>query len=123
MDYIFAKNKDLPRNKNLREFARANRKAGNLAEVLLWQQLKGKQFCGLDFDRQRIIGNFIVDFYCPIMKTVIEVDGNSHDNKGEYDAERDAFLRAMDLKVLHVLDADVKGDIDAVLAYLRKEII
>ena len=119
MDYYFVKNKDLPRNKLLREIARENRKAGNLAEVLLWKQLKGRQLCGLDFDRQRIIGNFIVDFYCPERKVIIEVDGGSHNDKVEYDKARDEFLEAMDLKVIHITDVEVKTNMEGVIRYLE----
>ena len=54
--------KSLPYNPALKERARALRRAGNLAEVLLWNQLKSRQVLGLDFDRQKIIGNYIVDF-------------------------------------------------------------
>lgn len=82
----------LPYNPQLKERAKALRRAGNLSEVLLWNQLKRGQFKGLDFDRQKIIGNYIVDFYCAEKQAVLEVDGSSHDDKAEYDAQRDAFL-------------------------------
>ena len=75
----------LPQNKSLRPLARELRKDSTLSEVLLWNQLKNKQFFNLDFDRQKIIGNYIVDFYCPSLKLVIEIDGGSHDNKLSYD--------------------------------------
>jgi very-short-patch-repair endonuclease len=94
----------LPYNPALKERAKALRCAGNLAEVLLWNQLKRKQFLGLDFDRQKIIGNYIVDFYCAEKSVVIEVDGSSHDDKAEYDALRDAFLMGLDLMVIHLRD-------------------
>ncbi|MDR0857775.1 MAG: DUF559 domain-containing protein [Oscillospiraceae bacterium] len=71
----------LPYNNELKERARGLRKAGNLSEVLLWQRLNRRKFKNYDFDRQKIIGNYIVDFYCPNCKTVIEVDGSSHDEK------------------------------------------
>ncbi len=58
------KYRSLPYNPALKERAKALRRAENLAEVLLWNPLKRKQFLGLDFDRQKIIGNYIVDFYC-----------------------------------------------------------
>jgi len=51
-------------NPHLRERARALRKAENLPEVLFWMQVNKGQFYGLDFDRQKVIGNYIVDFYC-----------------------------------------------------------
>jgi len=49
-----------------------------LSEVLFWQELKGKQMLGYDFDRQRPIDDYIVDFYCKDLKLVIEIDGESH---------------------------------------------
>jgi very-short-patch-repair endonuclease len=112
----------LPYNPALKERAKALRKAGNLAEVLLWQQLKNNKLLGLDFDRQKIIGNYIVDFYCASEDLVIEVDGSSHDNKEEYDAQRDAFLEGLNLKVIHITDRDVKTKLDEVMQFLNYEI-
>lgn len=54
---------NLPYNPKLKLLAREKRKAGILSEVLFWQQVRAKQFHNIDFDRQRIIGNYIVDFY------------------------------------------------------------
>jgi very-short-patch-repair endonuclease len=113
------KYKSLPYNPALKERAKALRRAGNLAEVLLWNQLKRKQFGGLDFDRQKIIGNYIVDFYCAEKSVVIEVDGSSHDDKAEYDAQRNAFLMGLDLMVIHLRDGDVKGNLSGVMDFLR----
>ena len=53
---------ELPCNLDLRDRARELRKTGNLSEVLLWKQLNKKQFRGYDFDRQKIIGSYIVEF-------------------------------------------------------------
>ena len=117
---MFVKNKDLPRNKNLREIARENRKAGNLAEVLMWRELRKRQLLGLDFDRQRIIGNFIVDFYCPEKRTIIEVDGSSHNDKVEYDKARDELLTAQELNIIHINAKDVLNNMDGVLEYLKE---
>jgi len=112
----------LPFNPQLKERAKALRRAGNLSEVLLWNQLKRGQFEGLDFDRQKIIGNYIVDFYCAEKNAVIEVDGSSHDDKAEYDAQRDAFLTGLGLHVIHILDKDVKQDIAAVMDLLMQQL-
>jgi len=109
----------LPYNPALREKARELRKAGNLSEVLLWQQLHKQKFKGYDFDRQKIIGNYIVDFYCTNCHVVIEVDGKSHDNhKAEYDEERDNFLRELGLAVIRISDADVLNRLDDVMRML-----
>ncbi|UXP31146.1 DUF559 domain-containing protein [Reichenbachiella agarivorans] len=98
----------LPYNPALKERAKALRKAGNLSEVLFWNEVKRKQFKGLDFDRQKIIGNYIVDFYCPNCQVVIEIDGSSHDHKQAYDAKRDAYLEGLGLTVIHIPDIDIK---------------
>jgi len=111
----------LPYNAALKKRAQELRKAGNLSEVLLWQQVKNKQFRGLDFDRQKIIGNYIVDFYCSQARVVIEIDGSSHDDKVEYDAERDAYLAGLGLTVVHVRDEDVKQNLEGVLEFLKKQ--
>ena len=109
---------DLPYNPNLKERARALRQAGNLSEVLFWNQVKNKQFKGYDFDRQKIIGNYIVDFYCINCNVVIEIDGSSHDDKVEYDADRDAYLESLGLTIIHIPAADVLQRMDAVMEML-----
>jgi type I site-specific restriction-modification system R (restriction) subunit/very-short-patch-repair endonuclease len=98
---------DLPYNSKLKERARELRQAGNLSEVLFWNQVKNSQFKGYDFDRQKIIGNYIVDFYCSNCQVVIEIDGSSHDEKIEYDSERDRYLESLGLTVIHITVADV----------------
>jgi very-short-patch-repair endonuclease len=112
----------LPFNPKLKDRARALRKAGNLAEVLLWNQIKGNQLLGLDFDRQKIIGHYIVDFYCAQQRVVIEVDGNSHDNKQEYDAQRDAYLMGLGLFVIHISDNDVKSNLNNIMKMLLNHV-
>ena len=108
----------LPYNPLLRDRARELRKAGNLSEVLLWQKLSNGQFRGYDFDRQKIIGNFIVDFYCLNCNVVLEIDGSSHDNKVAYDLEREAFLASLGLTIIHIPAEDVLSRLDTVMARL-----
>ena len=104
----------LPYNPKLKQRARELRKAGNLSEVLIWQKIKNKQLLGLDFDRQKIIGNYIVDFYSASINVVIEINGSSHDNKQEYDAIRQSYLEGLGLKVIRIQDKDVKTNLDSV---------
>ena len=113
---------ELPFNPKLKERAKELRNAGNLSEVLFWNQVKNKQFLGLDFDRQKIIGNYIVDFYCKDIGVVIEIDGISHNDKLEYDVKRDAFLKELGLKVFHILDIDIKKNLSGVIGFLKKEL-
>ena len=110
----------LPQNKALRPLARELRKNSTLSEVLLRNQLKNKQFFNLDFDRQKIIGNYIVDFYCPALNLVVEIDGNSHDNKLSYDMKRDEYFISLGLQIIHFADMDVKNNIGVVLEYIGR---
>ena len=111
---------EIPYNPALKERARELRKAGNLSEVLFWQQVKGKQFLGLDFDRQKIIGNYIVDFFIKDIGVIVEIDGNSHDNKEKYDNERDEYFKSLGLHIIHLRDEDVKNDINGVMGYVKE---
>src|ERR1700741_527422 len=65
-------------NKNLKTLARKLRNNMTFGEVLLWNELKGDKLWGFDFDRQRCIDNYIVDFYCKELRLAIEIDGMSH---------------------------------------------
>ncbi|MCL2370399.1 MAG: endonuclease domain-containing protein [Firmicutes bacterium] len=110
---------NLPYNAELKQRASELRKAGNLSEVLLWMRITKGQFKGLDFDRQKIIGNYIVDFYCPQKRVVIEIDGESHNEKFEYDTKRDEYLRSLGLEIIRLLDKDIKKNLENVIEYLK----
>jgi len=113
----------LPYNPTLKLLAKEKRKAGIYSEVLFWQQVRNKQFYQIDFDRQRIIGNYIVDFYVKALGLIIEIDGISHENKVEYDEKRQLFLQQLGLKVFRVTDEDVKSRIVEVVKLLENYII
>ncbi|MFQ6695796.1 MAG: endonuclease domain-containing protein [Alphaproteobacteria bacterium] len=107
--------------KELKNFARVNRKAGNLSEALLWNELKQRKM-GVQFKRQRPIGAYIADFYCEEINMVIEIDGWSHDNKYEYDQERDEYMKSLGIFVLRISDIDVKRDMNNVLIWIKHNI-
>lgn len=65
-------------NPKLKELARKLRQNMTFSEVKLWNELKNGQLLGYDFDRQRPIGNYIVDFFCKDLQLAIEVDGITH---------------------------------------------
>ena len=112
-------------NPNLKARARRLRKHMTEAEVLLWNHIRRKQIKGIQFFRQRPIGNYIVDFYAPDAGLVIEVDGGQHyeDDGLEYDASRDQFLEAHGLKVIRFTNTDVLKHVDEVVAEIREYII
>jgi len=107
-------------NPKLKAKARELRNNSTLAEVLLWNQLKGRQMRGYQFMRQKPIGNYIVDFFCSKLKLVIEIDGDSHIGKEDYDQKRQAHLEALGLSVLRFSDLDVKQNMDGVLQVLEE---
>ena len=111
----------MPYNPKLRQRARELRRAGNLVEVLLWNQIKNHQFKGYDFDRQKIIGSYIVDFYCTNRNVVLEIDGSIHAYQLEYDADRDAFLAGIGLNVIHIQAKDVYNNLKDVMTMLENE--
>ncbi|MDO8659871.1 MAG: DUF559 domain-containing protein [Candidatus Parcubacteria bacterium] len=113
---------EIPKNKLLEDRARKLRKVGNLAEVIFWNTFKNKNKLGFDVDRQVIIGNYIVDFFIPELGLVFEIDGSSHDDKIEYDAERDAFMEDLNLQIVRILDIDVKKNIEAVYKLVLKTV-
>lgn len=114
---------NLPYNPKLKPLLKDKRKAGILSEVLFWKQVHKRKFHNIDFDRQRIIGNYIVDFYVKALGLVIEIDGNSHDNKQDYDRERQQFLESFSLKVYHITDADMKKNTELSMIELEKYIL
>ena len=116
------KKRILPYNPKLKQLARILRKHSTLAEILLWNALKGKQMPGYDFHRQKPIDHFVVDFYCPMLKLVLEIDGVTHDGKEKEDDIRQKTLESFGLSVLRFRDEEVKRDLDGVLNSVRERI-
>ena len=87
------------------------------AERLLWSKIRGKQLKGYQFYRQKIIGNYIVDFYCPKAKLIIEIDGGHHykDEGIKKDKIRDDYMRDHKLKVLRFSDREVFKNLNGVV--------
>jgi very-short-patch-repair endonuclease len=114
---------ELEYNPQLKERARALRKAGNLAEVMLWTQVNRGQFHGLDFDRQRIIGNYIVDFYIKALGLVIEIDGDRHEGNEELDELREKWLIGQGCRVIRFPSYLAKDYTGTVLRHLEEFIL
>ena len=107
----------LPYNPRLKQIARQLRQNMTRSEILLWQCLKNKQMHGYDFDRQRPIDEYVVDFYCKQLGLAIEIDGASHDGDEaqEQDRYRQARLEAIGVRFLRFRDEDVRYQLDDVL--------
>ena len=107
--------KIIPYNPKLKEYARKLRNNSTFTEVMLWNHLQGKQMKGFDFDRQRPIDNFIVDFYSKDLQLAIEVDGESHYGNEEADKKRDKRLNELGVTVLRFDDLDIIYQLDIVI--------
>ncbi len=107
----------LPYNRNLKQYSRQLRENTTDTERNLWAKVRMKQLKGYQFYRQKPIGDYIVDFYCPKAKLVIEVDGSQHfsDEMIEYDRIRDEYINSLGLKVLRFTNTDILTHIDGVV--------
>ena len=102
---------------NLKSVARMLRSNQTKSEKILWSYIKKKKICQVQFYRQKIIGQFIVDFYCPVANLIIEIDGKQHslpENKSQ-DQCRDNYLLQLGLNVMRFTNHEIMNNLDEVL--------
>jgi very-short-patch-repair endonuclease len=94
------------------------------AEQQLWSMLQRSNLGGYKFRRQHSVGSYILDFYCPSERLVVELDGDSHftDDAMEYDRIRTEYLNALNIKVVRFLNTDVYDNLNAVCERILEEI-
>lgn len=107
---------------DLKGKARELRKKLTESESVLWSQLRGKQLLGIQFYRQKPIGQYIVDFFAPRAKLVVEVDGSQHmeENHLQRDENRDKYLTGLGLKVLRFNSRVVLTETDGVMEVIYR---
>jgi len=108
--------------KTIFENARNLRENMTSAEKLLWERLSHKQIAGVKFRCQHPIDIFIADFYCHKARLVIELDGEIHDQRQEYDEGRTADLGKHFIKVIRFRNSDVETDIENVIKIIENEV-
>ena len=93
-------------------------------ELLLWSRLRNKQLLGYRFRRQFSIGRYVVDFYCPELRLVIEVDGPYHNSKDikQYDKERNFLIKDLGIKVLRFQNIDIIKRINYVVEIIKSSL-
>jgi len=108
-------------NKNLKKYRKALRNKGTSAEAFLWTQLSKSKFEGRKFRRQHSIGNYIVDFFCPSERLIIELDGDVHLNATaeEKDQKRTQYLENLDYKVIRFENKMVFDNLQSVLMEIK----
>lgn len=115
--------KFIPYNNKLKENAKTLRRDMTLAEKKLWfEYLRVHQY---RFVRQKIIGNYILDFYCQKLKLGIEIDGDSHvgDKNEEYDRSRTTDLAKYGIEILRFWNTDVLKNLNEVVKIIEQRIM
>ena len=92
------------------------------AEKALWCHLRRRQLDGFRFRRQQPIGPFVVDFFCPEARLVVEVDGGQHAVRADEDSERTAWLESRGYRVVRYWNNEVLGNVEGVLGDLRLQL-
>ncbi len=111
----------VPYNSKLKEIARQLRKNGTMTEAMVWKYIKNKQL-GVDFNRQKPLADYIVDFYCIPLRLAIEIDGSSHELKDDYDYKREQDLKRFNIRILRFTDKQVKENLEGVISSIKKSI-
>ena len=115
----------VPYRPDLTGKARRLRKESTVSEKILWKHLRKKQIGGFDFDRQRPVGNCIVDFFCKELLLAIEVDGISHNGHEKDDQIRQKILEKEGIRFLRFTDRQVKenpaGVVESIKQWIEEE--
>ena len=108
-------------NKNLKLFSRNLRNNMTQAERKLWSRIRKKQINNYQFYRQKPIGNYIADFYCPKLKLVIEVDGSQHYTEEgiNKDKIREELMDKLGIKTLRFSNNEVLENIEGVIEQIN----
>jgi len=93
-------------------------------ERALWRALKELPVEGTHFRRQARIGPYVVDFFCPARRLIVELDGGHHndDATAARDSERQAWLEQQGYRVIRFWNSEVTGDLDAVMEKIYVEV-
>ena len=109
-------------NKSSTKDKRNNLKGNmTLEEEMLWGKIRKDQL-GVRFRRQYGVGEYIVDFYCPKLRLVIEIDGGQHSSKNEleYDCVREEYMKELGIKTLRFSNVEVRDDVESVVEEIEE---
>ena len=111
-------------NAHLKDKARQLRKNLTDSEAALWSRLRNKQLLGIQFYRQKPIGEHIVDFFAPRANLVVEVDGSQHlgGDHALKDRSRDGYLASLGLRVLRFNSREVLTESEAVVEAIYRTV-
>jgi very-short-patch-repair endonuclease len=90
-------------------------------EIILWSKVRNNQL-GFKIKRQYSVGPYVLDFYCPLKKLAIEIDGSQHIENKEYDVERTDYLSVFGIKVIRFWNNEINVNIDGVINKIISEL-
>ena len=96
-----------------KKFRRQLRKNLTNEERKIWNLVRNRKILGLKFFRQYSVGKYTLDFYCPLMRFCLEIDGGQH-NQNRNDEKRTKFLNGLNIKVLRFWNNDVNQNIEGI---------
>lgn len=103
------------RDPRLTAYAQQMRTNATEPEKRLWRAIRAKRFAGIKFRRQKVIGPYIVDFACREPMLAIELDGDSHASRENYDRERSEYLKNEGYTVVRFTNSEILSNLDGVL--------
>lgn len=92
-------------------------------EKLLWEELRGNKL-GHKFKRQHSVGGYILDFFCPTKRLIVEIDGSIHDveSQKKYDQTRDIFFQELGYGILRLNTSEIESKLDDVLRKIKRNL-
>ncbi len=90
-------------------------------ETILWSKIRNNQL-GFKIKRQYSVGPYVLDFYCPLKKLAIELDGSQHIEEKEYDVERSNYLSVFGIKIIRFWNNEVNANIEGVILKIVSEL-
>lgn len=105
-------------NTKLDRLASKLRACTQLPEFDLWQQLQSN-ISDYYFQRQHLLDEYIVDCYCPELKLVIEIDGDSHNLKHGQQNSRYQYFKSLGIRILRFTNTEIKEDLSYVLREVK----
>lgn len=116
---VIIMNQNIKTPKYVIELARQMRCNLTPSEKIMWQHLRNKKIEGNRFRSQHPIYRYILDFYCPCKSLAIEIDGDIHKLRKDYDEYRDEYLQSVGIKTLRFENSEVHQNIQKVISKIK----
>lgn len=113
----------IPYHPALSDLAKELRDRQTLAEKKMWEEVRKRKILGYKFIRQKPLLSYVADFYCQKLLLIVELDGEIHNERKEYDAYRTAELMSIGMTVIRYTNDQVLNDLPRVMNHLKRVMI